>query len=203
MTTAIPREKWAAEAQPGEREWWRANMPAPEGIEACAAAEFAADFGQREFDGKTIMDIGCGPTVLTGWFTGAEIVAVDPLADSYRGLLGNRLGLAAKVYAQPAEILIPELVEKADAVFSVNALDHAFDLGACLWNIAAYLKPSGLAFIDVDLHPGWGDSKHPLRMSRREVESAFNRNGLCIEWHKKSAPHGDGDGHVWLLRKAD
>jgi SAM-dependent methyltransferase len=200
---AIAREKWAAEAQPGELEWWYTNMPTIEATEAQAQREFGFDFLRREFDGKTIMDIGCGPTVLTGWFAGAEIVAVDPLAEVYRTLSGNRIALAANVYTQPAEVLIPAMIGRADAVFSVNALDHAYDFGACLWNIAAYLKPSGLAFIDVDIHPSWGDSKHPLRMSRREVELSFNQNGLCIEWHKAATAHGDGDGHVWLLRKAD
>jgi 2-polyprenyl-3-methyl-5-hydroxy-6-metoxy-1,4-benzoquinol methylase len=200
----VSREKWKRDAQAGELDWWMKN-PWSDKDQRAFATKLWLSFGLKHHDfmGKTIVDVGCGPTVQSAWFAGARLVGVDPLANEFRSkVTWNHLDQLSELYAQPGEVLIRELVGTADAVVSINALDHAYDLGACLWNIAAYMKPTAAAYLHIDLHPGWGNRCHPLQMSRLEVERAFNQNGLGIDWHRAGESHGDGEGHKWILRKA-
>lgn len=214
MTIRVPREQWAAVAQPGELDWWL-NKP-------WSGAQLDADteklwrgfgFTPDQFAGKTILSIGCGPTVHERWFKGAQLVCIDPLADEYRKLSWHNLGAAVAVHSFAAEVLIPELRGRADAVFSINALDHAYDFGACAWNIHAYLKPGALAFLSIDLHPTYGAAVHPLHMDRREAEAVYSGVGLLIDRHTEKLGawlpvhglerlgYGDGTAHSWWLTR--
>jgi SAM-dependent methyltransferase len=116
-----------------------------------------------------------------------------------------------KIYEQPAEIPIAELVGAVDMIFAINSLDHAFDLEAILGNMLSYLRPGGRAFISVDVDkPITQDPTHPLRLRSETVRSSLLRHGFVIEKEEmgKCNPAGEsswGGGtayHCWLKKPA-
>lgn len=194
---------WVSIAQPGELRFYAQHPPFD--VEAFVAGQWARfGFARDAFAGQVLIDLGCGPTVQAAWFTGVKrLIAIDPLAVRYsEHVPWNRLHLAHKVYTYAAEERIKAIVGKADALISRNALDHGFDFGQSARNIAAYLKPSGFAFISVDCHEP-ADPLHQMRLTPDHCESCYAAAGLLIEKHATSPAHGHGQSHQWWLRKQD
>ena len=83
------------------------------------------------YDGKKILDIGCGPMGSLEWADQASIrIGLDPLANDYRsiGAASHNMG-----YVAAASEYIPFADEMFDFVTSVNSLDHGSGRGADRW----------------------------------------------------------------------
>ncbi len=101
-------------------------------------------------DGQVAADIGCGP--YCGIFNELKFTtmyAVDPLWTEYgnKGLIKKPNGViliddCAETFALP---------EKADVIFSFNALDHSGDLSNSFHNIMDNLQGSGTFYFHVHL----------------------------------------------------
>jgi hypothetical protein len=97
---------------------------------------------------RKALEIGSGPFGYLGpcWWI-ADRVIVDPLVDVYRQeelrvAGGTFFDDGVKTFAQPAELLVPELVGAVDgAIVCRNALDHTEDPLRILWNIGEYAAP--------------------------------------------------------------
>ena len=170
-------------------------------------------------DGKTIIDIGCGPTARCSCFSGATLIGIDPLIEGYWDLPGGRLRSYDCCVAKPAEENISAYNNSADMVVCMNCLDHCQDAEAVIGNMLAYLKPDGVCVLSVDvLDSGAEDPLHPLRIPWREVEMVITGAGGGITWYERgeSYPY-DKDGeiawqdgwaggktvaHHWKFRKA-
>ena len=108
--------------------------------------------GRAHFDGKRLLDIGCGPLGSLAWAdNAAERVGVDPLADRYARL--NR-HLDGMIFVQAGSEDIPYGDGHFDVVSIFNALDHVEDVDSSISEAVRVLAPGGdlLLIVEID-HP--------------------------------------------------
>jgi len=102
------------------------------------------------YEGKRILDIGCGPRGSLEWADmAAERVGLDPLAGSYLRLGGRHQKMT--YVSAPAED-IPFTDGHFDVVCSFNSLDHVDDLDRTVNEIIRILARGGLFLLITDLH---------------------------------------------------
>jgi SAM-dependent methyltransferase len=195
----VPYQKWHEVAQPNEAGGWtvlgEADCQRYKEMSEWVMKRFG--FKKNEFVGKTVLDIGCGPTGRLDWLDGS-FIAVEPLAAAFRRLPWAHLEKYHKVYELPAETRIKELVGRVDMVISLNCLDHAYDLDAIVSNMAAYLKSGGRAFISVDVDkPSGDDPWHPLAIRHETLRAILERHGFVIE-KEEQGNVADTDGGKML-----
>lgn len=208
----VPVEQWRDVAQAGELQWW-INKASGDRDAYTEGLWCRLGFDRAGFDGLRVMDVGCGPTVQSRWFHGADIVALEPLADSYmQNVPWHNLGCAKAVYSVPAEQMVEEERGKIDVVLSINALDHAHDFYDVIKNISAYLKPHGLAFLSFDMHEA-GDHLHPMALTVPYCEECYDSHGFAIHkravgirgwldtWSAPRGSYGGGLAYHWWLQK--
>jgi SAM-dependent methyltransferase len=144
---------WRVLALRAQRRYWR-TLKEEEGTLANDHFEhvFTTHFGLLPsfYDGKRILDIGCGPRGSLEWATkAAERVGLDPLIDTYR-----QLGIdqhAMRYVAGYAEHM-PFAAESFDVVSSFNSLDHVDRLDRVIAEIKRVLKPGGLFLLLTDVN---------------------------------------------------
>jgi 2-polyprenyl-6-hydroxyphenyl methylase/3-demethylubiquinone-9 3-methyltransferase len=140
------------------------------------------------FDGKRILDVGCGGGILSESLAseGAKVVAVDPSPASIevareharRGGLSIdfRVGFAEKI----------DLREEFDIVFAVDVLEHVENLGASIAACAGALKPGGF----------FGFLTH------NQTLEAFTFMIWEQEYQRKVMPKGAHDFHKFITPQA-
>lgn len=102
------------------------------------------------YDGRRMLDIGCGPRGSLEWAAGAdERVGLDPLADEYRGLHSREHAMR---YVKGGAERIPFPDGHFDVVSSINSLDHVDDLERALAEIARVARPGGLWLLLTDVN---------------------------------------------------
>ena len=200
-------DAWAGPAQDQEFAFHEANAWRRSARFTTDSARLWEHFGFRadQFAGQVIVDVGAGSKLRTRYFEGARIIAVEPLADRYRTLDFCDLHTAEACFSVPGEALVLELVGRADAVLSINALDHGYDFDAAIQNIAAYLKPNSPAFLSFDLHEK-ADAMHPLVLTEESCRATFAAAGLTVTRVTTGVgPFGTNYGHgaavdFWLRK---
>ena len=99
------------------------------------------------YQGKKILDIGCGPAGSLEWADMAsERIGLEPLAKSYRklGIEQHKMSYVAS----PSES-IPFADEYFDVVSSFNSLDHVDDLDQTISEITRVIAAGGLFLLIV------------------------------------------------------
>jgi 2-polyprenyl-3-methyl-5-hydroxy-6-metoxy-1,4-benzoquinol methylase len=138
-------------------------------------------FARNDYQNKTIIDLGAGSRLRSKYFTGANIIAIEPLADKFiEEIMWCDLSDALAVYSIPAERRINQCLNVADLVVSINVLDHCYDFELIIGNISAYLTAGGLAFLSFDKHE-FPDKMHPLLLDEQICNQIFTQNHLTIE----------------------
>ena len=137
-------------------------------------------FSRSQYKGKTIIDLGAGSKLRTKYFTGANIIVIEPLAERFiQEIEWCDLNDALEVYSTPAEITIEECKNRADLLISINVIDHCYDFETIVDNIYKYLKKDGLAFISFDKHEK-ADKMHPLQLDEEICKNIFKKKGFII-----------------------
>lgn len=113
---------------------------------------YTSYFGLDEkfYQGKCILDIGCGPRGSLEWAKMAKArIGIDPLADKYKklGASGHEMGY---VKGNAEKMAFDDAF--FDVVCSFNSLDHVDDLSATCSEIKRVLKKGGLFLLIVDIH---------------------------------------------------
>ena len=100
------------------------------------------------YDGRRVLDIGCGPKGSLEWATNAaECVGLDPLAESYRELGIDRHRM--RYVGAPAENMpLPDAY--FDVVTTFNSLDHVDDLNKTISEIRRVTKVGGTVLVLVE-----------------------------------------------------
>jgi ubiquinone/menaquinone biosynthesis C-methylase UbiE len=102
------------------------------------------------YDGKRILDIGCGPRGSLEWADNSlKRVGLDPLVNSYRKL-GIDNHKMEYVHASVEKIPFPD--EFFDIVTSFNSLDHITNLQEAAAEISRVLRASGVFVVVVEIH---------------------------------------------------
>jgi SAM-dependent methyltransferase len=201
----VNKTAWENEAQAGELAFHsklcRLNPDYP--LDKLSGDAWAwTGLNQLSLKDCRVMDLGCGPIVKGLWFIGAEVIAVDPLADDYiKNVSWQRISQADLFFSVGAESFIPELADTVDAVVSRNALDHGYDFELATVNISRYLKKGGKAYLEFDIHTET-DKLHQMQMTPRYCEDCFHACGLEIVNHSVEPEKRNlGDAHFYELRK--
>jgi len=154
---AVSPDRWQA-SQRLELEFWKhwkeaapyQNLDIPK-----YWSEELARFGctRAIFDGRRVLDIGCGPYGLIHYLDNAEErIRIDPLLPQYEAkmpLSGRQLSLSGL-----GENL-PLATGSIDIAICFNALDHMRDPGAALREIQRVLRPGGTLMLMIHTFPGW------------------------------------------------
>lgn len=108
------------------------------------------DISLEEYEGKKILDIGCGPRGSLEWADLASLrMGLDPLVNEYYKLDGGTLFHKMNYVCGYSEDM-PFLDEMFDFVFSINSLDHVDDLDETVSEMKRVLKVGGICGIIVD-----------------------------------------------------
>ena len=134
---------WKRQARQGalDNSWYVGLFTDPFGLSAA------------DYDGKRILDIGCGPLGSLEWAkTAKERIGLDPLVSKYKNLGIEAHGMQ---YVQGRSEQIPFEEGYFDFVSCFNALDHVDDVSATLLEIVRVLKVGGrfLLMVDVGHNP--------------------------------------------------
>lgn len=108
------------------------------------------NFTHDDYEGKSILDIGCGPRGSLEWADMASLrVGLDPLVNDYYKLGGGTLFHKMHYVSGYSEDM-PFDDGTFDFVFSINSLDHVDDLDETISEIKRVLKVGGICGIIVD-----------------------------------------------------
>jgi SAM-dependent methyltransferase len=133
--------------------YWKGRSSAEGGLQGVHYERFFTDyFGltRSDYDGKRVLDIGCGPRGSLEWASNAaERVGLDPLAREYGRLVGH--AHAMKYVAGGAEA-IPFPDGHFEVIASFNSLDHVDDLGRATSEIARVAAPGALLLLLTDVN---------------------------------------------------
>ena len=160
-------ESWKENSQPSELEHHKISHSRRKTKRWMDESEkYFKMFGyeKNDFDGKKIIDLGCGSRLRTLWFTNPYIIAIEPLAEEFKSINFCDLDQADELYSKPAEEFLENLENGVDAILCLNVLDHCYDAKSILENCYKYLKDDGEMLLAVDLHDG-RDEKHPIQLN--------------------------------------
>lgn len=107
-------------------------------------------FDKSFYNGKKILDIGCGPRGSLEWANNAFVrIGIDTLADSYRklGIHSHRMQYVAGRAEQ-----LPFADCRFDVVTSFNSLDHVDDIDKTVAEITRVMATGGLFLLLTDVH---------------------------------------------------
>jgi SAM-dependent methyltransferase len=137
---------------------------------------------QESYDGKRILDIGCGPRGSLEWANrAADRIGLDPLAQEYKKL-GTDKHQMTYVNARSDKIPFPD--GYFDVVASFNSLDHVDELERTIQEIIRVTRRSGVFLLIVEInHPP--TQTEPISLKLDSVLGAFasgftvNRSWCC------------------------
>jgi SAM-dependent methyltransferase len=135
---------------------WRSEQVDPAPFYRLLAAEAADDLERRygPLQGRTIVDLGCGPGFYTDALRalGAEVVPVDKDPAELR-LAGEPP--EGVLLADAADLPLPD--SSVDGAFCSNLLEHTQDAEPVIREIERVLRPGGWAYISwTNWYSPWG-----------------------------------------------
>lgn len=137
-----------------------------------------------------VLEIGCGPVGVAGFFPASERVAIDPLETYY----GSNPTLSALRnpsvdYRQGMAEALPVENGRFDLAIIENCIDHCRDVTGAMNEISRALRPNGVLYLTVNCRTRWGfvahrtlsnlriDAGHPYTFTPRRVRRLFQRHG--------------------------
>lgn len=146
----------------------------------------------------TVLEIGSGPVGVTSFLEAGECIAIDPLCDYYTlqpALVKYRDNNVQ--YKTGIGESLPFADAFCDLVVIENVIDHVQDAHAVMKEIGRVLKPGGILYLTINLHPAWGailhwiisrlkiDKGHPYTFTLGKIRHFLAEHGFRIlhdEW---------------------
>ena len=145
------------------------------------------DLYKSFYQGKTILDIGCGPRGSLEWADMAEErIGLDPLSGKYLKLGADKHKMK---YVNAYSEHMPFDNDYFDVVCSFNSLDHVEDVNQTCMEIKRVLKPGGIFLLIVDVH-AYPTPTEPQSLKWNFVESFFDDFEIITENHYKITDPG-------------
>jgi 2-polyprenyl-6-hydroxyphenyl methylase/3-demethylubiquinone-9 3-methyltransferase len=137
-----------------------------------------------------ILDAGCGPAGIFICLKRNQVVAIDPLLNSY---IENKLldpGNYPWVQFKQSKIEDLDVKEKFDYIFCLNAINHVKDIEKSYDALVSALKPGGTLIISTDAHKNNflkkifqlipGDMLHPVQLNINEYNAMLTDRNFEI-----------------------
>jgi 2-polyprenyl-3-methyl-5-hydroxy-6-metoxy-1,4-benzoquinol methylase len=186
-------------AQGAERKWWQNYLRNKEvGPYLQWKHKYWTELLQQctpEIDSATtmsILDAGCGPAGIFMIFPEANIVACDPLIDSYEQDLPHfNKAKYANVQFVNSSLETFESKTKFDTIFCMNAINHVQNIQLAYNVLAKHLKPGGTIIVSIDAHNNNffkkifqaipGDILHPHQYNLQEYEAFLTNRNITLQ----------------------
>lgn len=193
-------------AQENEKKFWESiylkksenlysEINDDDSISFCKEILYRHNLEPTLFDGKIIMDLGCGPYGLIKGMLNLhnikklnfeKIFGVDPLMDYYKEKIGILSDSSiVKLYSNQGENL-PFENNSIDVIFSTNVLDHCQDPSKVVNEVKRVLKSNGHFYCSLHVvYPIWSfltpflkyiDKNHPHHFTKNKILKVINKN---------------------------
>jgi hypothetical protein len=155
-------------------------------------------FGKDAFDGKVVIDVGCGSVPAIDYFDGAVKYYMDPLIDKYIHIekvaeYWDSEHLRHSI-SSPAETFWQLLEGAASMINAWNMLDHCYDWRAVVKNLGMYARSGCFMCLSTDYAP------HKGHVGIDDTEELFIT--LAVDWEViKDEPSYWGRDMALLLRR--
>ena len=136
-------------------------------------------YTEDRFENEHILDVGAGSRLRGKFFKNAKLYAIEPLGNEFLKTIDWCDLDDSNLYSVPAEEFIAGLVEVMDFVFSINVIDHCFNVEDIFRNCYKYLKQGGEAFFCFDLHEKI-DNLHPVVLNKEICDRLISSAGFTI-----------------------
>lgn len=137
------------------------------------------------YDGKRVVDIGCGPRGSLEWATNAgDRVGVDPLVPSYRDLGIEKH--AMRYIAAGAES-IPVADGSFDIVTTMNSFDHVDDVDATIAELTRIAAPGATLLLLTEV----GHEPTPTEPQTLDWDVVDKFTGWRVAWQKRNGLRDD------------
>src|SRR6266850_1110016 len=152
-------------------------------------------------DGRArVIEVGCGPVGVVGFFPAAERVAIDPLEPYYASNATlTALRSPAVDYRQGSAEALPCESARYDLAIIENCIDHVRDVGAAMRELKRVLTVEGALYLTVNCRTRWGfvvhralsrlrvDAGHPYTFTPRRAERLLQEHGFReLQWETGS-----------------
>jgi SAM-dependent methyltransferase len=149
---------------------------------------------ERLTDGRArVVEIGCGPIGVVGFFPAAERVAIDPL-EPYYASHATLTALRNPVveYRQGSAEALPCESGRYDLAIIENCIDHVRDISAAMAELKRVLSAVGTLYLTVNCRTRWGflvhralsrlrvDAGHPHTFTPRRAENLLRDHGFTM-----------------------
>jgi len=141
--------------------------------------------------GARVVEVGCGPVGVVGFFPAAERVAIDPLDPYYASNATlTALRSPAVAYRQGSAEALPCESGRYDLAIIENCIDHVRDVGAAMRELKRALTVDGALYLTVNCRTPWGfvvhralsrlrvDAGHPYTFTPRRAERLLQEHGF-------------------------
>ena len=152
--------------------------------------------------GKIVGDFGCGPRGSLAWADKALLrIGIDVLADRYADEFTDNIISHGMVYVKSTENVIPLPSDFVDIVFTVNALDHVYNLHRMCDEILRILKPGGIFIGSFNLEEP-ATTEEPQRLTEMILKKNL-LNQLEISSYRLSKKQREGETYAPFFNRTE
>lgn len=135
----------------------------------------AEEVDDKFMEGKVVADFGCGPRGSLAWTERPSIkLGIDILASKYWDYFGTELVKHKMLYITSSEKTIPLPDSCVDYLYTINSLDHVYNLEDMACELMRVLKPGGVFLAYFNLNEPRTDTE-PQMLTEKLIKNLFEK----------------------------
>lgn len=123
------------------------------------------------FDGKVVVEVGCGLGNFLCVITAKERIGIEPLLDKFSEIFDMDVPEIQFIKGKGESIPLPD--DKADVVFCSNVLNHVQHPEMCLKEIRRIMKKDAVLYFDT--HFDYQSVLHPHVFTRESIRELLEK----------------------------